>query len=56
MVATAPDKHCIGDCPVDTIIIGNMQRQLRKQEQEIKRMLAANEEKKMAQIPLIPLE
>ena len=41
---------------VDTIIIGNMQRQLRKQEQEIKRMLAANEEKKMAQIPLIPLE
>ncbi len=22
MVATAPDKHCIGDCPVDTIIIG----------------------------------
>lgn len=41
---------------VDTIIIGNMQRQLRKQEQEIKRMLAANEEKTMAQIPLIQLE
>ena len=41
---------------VDTIIIGNMQRQLRKQEQEIKRLLAANEEKKMAQISLIPLE
>ena len=32
------------------------QRQLRKQEQEIKRMLAANKEKKMAQIPSIPLE
>ena len=41
---------------VDTTIIGNMQRQLRKQEQEIKRLLAANEEKKMAQISSIPLE